>query len=256
MSSPGQSVTKYLYRESAAGAAVTGKIITDFTVVAAYRPRSGSITSWAHGSTITDLNIALGAAWAGWYGWTFTLPATAEVDCGIDIKPATGSDSIRVSAFSGEVEGKDLVDIFNAVNQPVVVISGSGTIGQVTPLTLVAKRYRQITFTFKDSVGANIDMTLGVNYTNYVFSTRDKTNQTLTPPKMDQTTGIVAGSGYVTVTILEAASFFAIMPEGASVTDSFDLRYELTADLVAVSGETVPLVQSSSLTLIRREGGT
>jgi hypothetical protein len=256
MTEPGNAIAKLIYRETAAGAAVTGSVIGDFTLVAAYLPRGGSPTAWSLGAVLYDLGALLGAAWNGYYFLKVTTPSVGDIDAGFDIKVASGTDVVRVASFTGEIEPKDLLSIFNAVNQPVVTLSGNGTIGQVTPLTLIAKRYRQVTFTFVDANGANIDMTSGTTYTNYPFSVRSKTDQNATPPKMDQTTGISAGNGYVTVTILEAASFFSAMPEGASPSDTLEVRYELTADLVAVTGETVSLVQSSPLTIARRETGT
>lgn len=256
MTEPGNAITKMLYREDAAGAPVSGLAIGAFTIVAAYMPRGGSPTVWSPGAVLYDLNALLGASYAGYYLLKVTTPSVGDIDAGFDVKPASGTDMVRTVSFSGEIEPKDLLSIFNAVNQPVVTVSGNGTIGQVTPLTLVARRYRQITFTFVDSNGNNIDMTAGTTYTGYAFSVRSKTDMTATPPKYDQTTNITAGNGYVTVTILEGASFFTALTEGASPVESLEVRYELTADLVAVAGETVSLVQSSPLTITRREVGT
>lgn len=256
MTEPSNTVTKFFYVSTAAPAAVTGLTIGNFLVVAVYKPRSSAPVAWTHASALVDLGTSLGVGWNGWYAWTYTMPAAGDSDCAIDITPTNAAHFLRFAASQGELEPKDLLSIYNAASKPVVTINGQGTIGQITPITLINKRYRKLTFTFVDSNGANIDMTAGVTYTNYVFGTRSKTDQTATPPKADQTTGIVGGNGYVEVTILEAASFFNALTEGASVQEKIEIFYELTADLVAVANETVPLVQSSLLTIYRREVGT
>ena len=255
MTEPLESCTKFIYRESAAGAAVPGKVLADFAFVAAYKTQAGASVSWSHSSAIVDLGALLGAAWNGWYAWTYIMPPE-EASCMIDPKVASGTDVLRPPMFSGEMEAKDLLSIFNAANKPVVSVAGEGTIGQITPLTLICKRYRIVTFTFTNEDGTPINMTLGVTYTNYVFGVRAKPDQTIIPPKVDQTTGIVAGNGFVTVTLLESASFFTILTEGAAAEDSYEARYELTADMVSPAGETVSLVQSSPLFIGRREVGT
>ncbi len=256
MTEPLDVRTKWIYRETAAGAAVPGKALADFAFLAAYKTPAGAVTAWTHSSSIVDVAAVLGASYNGIYAWSYTMPPQ-ESDAFIWPKPATGSDLISIVPISGEMEGKDLMSIFNAANRPVVIISGEGTIGQVVALTLVAKRYRKITFSFTNEDGSPIDMTIGTTYTNYTFSVRGKTDQTLTPPKYDQVvTNIAAGSGFVEVTILEAASFFSALTEGAAVADSYEARYELTADLVAVPNETVPVVASSPLFITRREVGT
>jgi hypothetical protein len=239
-----------------AGAAVTGLTLAAFTISAAYKPRNDVITAWTHGSTITDLGALLGASFDGYYVWQYTTPPVGDSDIFIDLDLVDTTRSWRFATVNGEMETKDIVSVFNAANKPVVTISNSGTLGQVTPLTMVSKRYRQVTFTFVDTNGNNINMTIGVTYTNFAFSVRSETDQTATPPKYDQITNITAGDGFVTVTILENASFFNALAEGAAPANDIKVLYELTADLVAVSGQTVSLVQSSPLTIIRREVGT
>ena len=256
MTEPSNSIAKFFYIGLAAGTPVTALAIGNFTVVAAYKPRSSATVAWTHASALVDLGALLGAGWNGWYAWMYTMPSVGDSDCMIDIKPNSAAHFLRFAAALGELEPKDLLSIYNAASKPVVTITGQGTLGQVTPITLVAKRYRRLTFTFVDNNGANIDMTAGTTYTNFVFGTRSKTDQTLTPPKADQTTGITGGVGYVDVVILEASSFFNILTEGATPLDKIEILYELTADLVAVASETIPLVQSSPLTIVRREVGT
>lgn len=256
MTEPLETRCKIIIRQTAAGVKVGGLGLSDFSILAVYRPNGGVVTAWSHSSTIVDIEAVLGASYKGWYAWIYTTPPQGDVDCGADIQPASGTDQIYFPKLTGEMEPKDLLSIFNVANRPQVTLSGQGTIGQVTPITMVAHRRQTLTFSFVDAAGDPVDMTDGVTYTNFRFSTRSKTDQTAAAPKMDQSTGITAADGSVSVAILEAASFYSVMPEGAAVEDSLELRYELVADLVAEAGETVSLVQSSPLTLLRRENGT
>lgn len=251
-----EPVGKLIFISDATGAPVTGLALVNFTILAVYKAIGASVSAWTHGSTITDMAALLGASYNGYYYWEYAAPPVGDTHFGIDIKPVSDAHYLRFATITGEMETKDILSVFNAANKPVVTISGSGTIGQVTALILVAKRYREITFTFVDSNGNNIDMTDGTLYENYQFSVRAKTDQTLTPPKYDQTANIVGGNGFVTIKILENASFFNYINEGATPETDKDVLYELTADLVTAPGETVSLVQSSPLTIIRREVGT
>ncbi len=253
MAQPASSVTKYVRRLTAAGAASTGKVLADFTVTAYHKPNGGAAATYTHGSTITELA-------SGYYAWTYNLPSTAGM-YGLDIVAVSGTDSVDLVPLNDELENADLDSIAASVNRPIVGLSGSGTIGQVTAITnMVNKRYRELTFTFVDENGANVDMT---TYTNITFGVRSKTDQTTTPPKIDAINGtatagstyvITAALGSIVVKVPEDATFF-VLPEGVSVTDSMELEYELTGDVGGVATKTVSLVSSSPMTLIRREVG-
>lgn len=250
---PGNGVTKYLRRLTAAGAASTGKVLADFTIAGYHKPTGGAAASYSHASTITELA-------SGYYAWAYTLPSTAGC-YGLDIVAASGTDSVDVVPINDELENADLDAIAASVNRPIVGLSGSGTIGQVTPITnMVNKRYRELTFTFVDAAGVAVDMT---TYTAITFGVRSKTDQTLAPPKIDAINGtvtaastyvITAALGSIVVKVPEDATFF-VLPEGASVTDSMELEYELTGDVGGTATKTVSLVSSSPMTLIRREVG-
>jgi len=248
MTQPLDTVTKFFRVLDAAGAAVAGLVLADFTFVAYVRPYGGADTAWAHSSTITQ-------PVSGFYAWTMTKHSAAGHD-GILILPVVTTRTIEFVSVSGEVETQDLDSLYGSVSRPVVTLSGQGTVGQTVPLVLVSKRYRKVRFTFVDDLGAQIDMTVDTTYTAYKWSVRATLDQTLAPPKYDQTTGITAGLGFVEVTILEASTFFNALLEGATVADTYEGRHELSADLVAVASETVALVPSSTLTMTRREHGT
>lgn len=245
---PGDPICKYFRIIADNGTAVPGAVIAALTLTAWHMPYGGAPATWTHGATLTEVAT-------GFYALTFTAPPTAG-QWALWIVPTDTTRQIEFASVSGETENQDLDSLHNAVSRPIIGVSGQGTIGQQVPLSLVAKRYRVVTFTFVDEDGDPIDMTVGTTYTNYRWSVRDPNDQTATPPKFDQTTGITGGLGFVRVTILEGSSFFAALPEGVNVEDDYNARHELVADLVAVAGETVALVPSSPLTLTRREEGT
>lgn len=251
---PGDPVNKFIRVTTAAGVAVTGLNLASFTVEAYYKAPGVAAATFTHASSITEMG-------SGWYLWTFTLPAVA-CEWAVRIARATGTDLVSPNRYDGETEGQDLDAIYAAVARPIVTLSGQGTIGQVTAVSLVAYRRRVLRFSFVDESGVAINMAAGTVYEAYAFSVRDPTDQTLTPPKFDGVHNtpagftIVGGSGYIDVTIPESASFFDAIDEGADVEDTHALRFELTGDVVGTSGQTVALVVSSPMTLLRREVGT
>lgn len=249
MAIPGEAQRRiFKVTNGTTGAAVTGLVLAGFTVEAyAYNRVAGTTASYSPAAALTEIG-------SGWYVLTASMP------------PNPGSFTLQITSnaghvvsptqWSGEVESNDLDIIAGLATRPAVIVTGQGTIGQVTPISLVRSRYRLLEWQFTDQAGALIDMTVGTTYTNYAFSVRDKVDQTLTPPKYDQTTGFTTGLGYVRLAILEASSFFTYLTEGAAALTSREVRYELTADLVSPASETVPIVQSSPLYLLRREVGT
>lgn len=245
---PNETVCKYFKILDEEGAPVAGAVVGDLTLTGWHRPAGGTPATWTLSATLTEVATNL-------YALTFLSPPTAG-QWGLWIDPVDTTQQIEFAHVSGETENQDLDSLHNAVSRPIIGVSGQGTIGQTVPLTLVAYRYRVITFIFNDEDGEPIDMTAGTTYTNYRWSVRARTSQSATPPKYDQTTNITGGVGFVNVTVLEAASFFGAISEGATPTDTYEARHELVGDLVAVSGETVALVPSSTLTLTRREEGT
>ncbi len=253
MAQPSSTVTKFIRRLTAAGAASTGKLLADFTITAYHKATGVAAAAFTHASTVTELTL-------GWYAWTYTLPTTVGF-YGVDINVASGTDTVDVIQIQDELEAADLDQIASLVNRPIVGVSSQGTIGQVQAITLVNKRYRKVRWTFVDENGDDIDMTAGTTYTAYAWSVRSLANQADTNYRVDATNGsptgfvITGGVGYVELTIPEAADFFDLT-EGVSALDSLDIRHELTADLVAVAGQTVALIPSSTLTLTRREVGT
>ena len=247
MSVPGDTTHRFIRVLDATGAGVAGLLIGAFTVTARSRAYgAGAWTTFTHGAALTDLG-------GGDYGLAFTLPTSAGWWRLIITHP---TNTVWPGSWEGELESSDLDAIAAYTVRPQVTLTGQGTIGQTVAVSLVAKRYRKIRFTFLDSLGAPIDMTAGTTYTNFAWSVRSATSQTATPPKYDQTASITGGSGFVEVTVVENASFFDALTEGATPLDRYECRHELTADLVAVAGQTVSLVPSSSLTLQRREVGT
>lgn len=230
-----------------AGAPVAGLTAGDFAVL---------VLANAYGATayadVSPAGIAIAAiaGHAGYYRLAHNYPAAAGW-LAVDVVPVNPLHQVVPLCWSGEVENADLDRLNANLQNPIVTLQLGGSLGQPVALSLVAHRHAVIPFAF-----TGVDMTPGVTYTNYRWSVRDAKDQTLAAAKYDQTTGILAADGLVTITIPETASFFSVMPEGASPADRYELRHELVADLVSASGETVSLVPSSSLTLQRREEGT
>ncbi len=255
MAQPTNTVTKFIRRTTAAGVAVTAQVLANFAITAWHHPTGGVAATHVHASTITEMS-------GGIYAWTYTLPATAG-HYGFDIGAASGTDTVEVLVITGELEQADLDAIQASVSRPIVGLTSQGTLGQVAPLTLVNKRYREVVFSFVDVNGAAIDMT---TYSNITFGVRSITDQTIAPPKVDaihgtptvgSTYAIIAASGTITVRIPEDATFFTLTEGATPDSDGQDeLRFELTGDQAATATKTVPLVSSSPLFITRREVGT
>ncbi len=253
MAQPGNTVCKILRRLTAAGVAATGKVLADFTGVGYTYPSGGPAASYT-------LTLAIAELANGYYAATYLLPSAAG-HYGVDILAASGTDTVEAVLFSGELEANDLDQMAALLARPVVGLSSSGTIGQQVSLTLVNKRYREIVFSFVDADGTAVDMT---TYTGVTFGVRSKTDQTLTPPKIDainttptaaSTYVITTAVGSITVKIPEDATFFTLT-EGATPSDTLELEYELTGDQGGDVKKTVALVPTSPLILTWREVGT
>ena len=254
MALPGEIVGKRLRVVNAAGTGVTGLLISDFTITSYYRQKGGSWTSYSAGAALTSLG-------SGLYGITYALPSV-PAQYFVQIIPTSASNYASVEAWEDEAESNDLDALYGLVARPLVTISGQGTIGQIKDVTITNKRHWLLTYGFADQNGNPIDMTIGTTYTNYKVGFRAVKDQTLTPPKLDAIHGtptgfaITAGLGVINVTIPMNCSIFGALTEGASVADSVIIKYEITGELVAAASERVALVQSSSMTLSRREEGT
>lgn len=260
MTQPAEAITKFLKVTDGAGTAVTGLTAAAFAFVAFTKPYAAAAAAYAHGSTITELT-------GGWYAWTFTA-ASLPGHTAVDIALVSTSNSLRFAACSGETEGHDLASIYALVALPRVTLSPAGSIGQRVPVTVVAGRRITLRFSFVDFTAAPIDMTVGGTYTAYTFGVRTLGDQRTTgtglpAANIDCVAGsptgfaVNAGLGFVDVVIPETAPFLALAEAAAPDPDGKrdDLRFELTADLVAAAGQTVSLVPSSPLTVIRREVG-
>lgn len=252
-------VSSVVYRafrvvDPSTGLGVTGLVVGDFTI-ASYSRAYGA-AAW--GSYVSSYAIA--EIGDGWYSLTFTNPSSAGYRL-ITIKLANCIYAMNISGLDGEVMTQDLASIYAAVAKPVVVLSGTGSIGQRVPLTLIAYRYRVQTVVFRDTNGVAIDLS-GATYNNFLLSVRDKTQSNATG-KWDMTTavptpGSVTGdaSGNLVITWPEDATFYAKIVNPATSFDPYsDLAYEVTADQLSTA-KTIALIPSSPISLLRREVGT
>lgn len=253
MAQPGNTVCKILRRLTAAGVAATGKVLADFTGVGYTYPSGGPAASYT-------LSLAVAELANGYYAVTYLLPSVVG-HYGVDIKAASGTDTVEAVLFSGELEANDLDQMAALLARPIVGLTSSGTIGQQVSVTLVNKRYRELVFGFVDANGVAVDMT---TYTGLTFGVRSKTDQTATPPKVDATNGlataagtwvITAAVGSITVKVPEDATCFNLT-EGASPVDSIEHEYELTGNQGGDATKTVSLIPTSPLILTWREVGT
>jgi hypothetical protein len=229
------------------GVGVTGLTSANFTLASYKRPYGGAWATYA-------ASIAIAEIADGWYGLTFTNPSTAGYRL-VTIKAnVPASHKLNISAIDGEVMTQDLATIFAATARPVVRIASTGSVGQTVPLSMVAKRWFQRTFTFVDSSGDPI--TLLSTYGSFRISVRAK-DQDDPDAFWDGTDLVADDAGNLVVTIPEDADFFDALPEPTLESqDTVVLRYEIAADYNSEAAKTVSLVPSSQLTLTRYEVGT
>jgi hypothetical protein len=255
MARPGDTIRRYLRIEDNAGAGVTGLTIAALTVTAGkWNDGSGSPASHSPSAALTE--VGLGVYWL-----SYTLPNAAG-SFYVQVLPVSASHHPHVRGWEDVVEANDIDSVGSLVARPVVTVGNSGTLGQVTPISIPSKRRAVLTFAILDQNGDPIDMTGGVTYTNFKVGFRSQTDMTATPPKLDAVHGtptgfgIVTSDGLVVVTIPMACTIFNVLAEGASPETSETINYEITAEVVGTSpAERIAVVASSPLTITRREEG-
>lgn len=249
---PGDTYPAIIFIRDGDGAAVTGEAIGDLTIYA--RQRAAGAASWSaltHGATLTELG-------SGYYALDFDLPASAGTwylrvtsDNGYDVLP---------NRFSGELEAQDYDSLYASIQRPVATFTSAFTLGATQALSLVAYRYAEITATVQDQNGTAVDLS---GYTGLTMSVRT-TAQTDDPTgvSFDGTDGsptgfAISGStgGTLSITIPEDASFFVAIDDNITA-GSTTLKYEIVGNKAGDASKTVPLIRSSTLTLLRREVGS
>jgi len=240
----------------AAGAAVTGLTLADFTVTARVRGYGASV--W---STFTS-NAAIVEIGGGDYALAFSAPPSAGW-FRVKIIPAVASRAVWSSSWEGECETQDLDSMYTGLSAVQLGEIRNVYLGFTWAAELIAYRYQEWSIPMVDQTGAPVDLS---GYTSLALSVRT-INQTT--KKLDATNGSPTGfvltasaGGIITVkwpeslgTLGSAADIYSIVPAG-STTMSENLYYEITGDVGGDATKTVPLVRSSALVVGRREVGS
>ncbi|MEY2655591.1 MAG: hypothetical protein RLZZ524_2619, partial [Pseudomonadota bacterium] len=109
----GESITLRLIRQTAAGAASTGKVLGDFVVV-------------INGATVTPSGFAEGATVGTWRAYSCTIVAPAAAGTfALHVEPASGTDIVAWSI--DQVELNDLDTVANLVGVGVGAVAAVGT---------------------------------------------------------------------------------------------------------------------------------
>lgn len=254
---PGDTDYRVIWIFDADGNAVTGEALGDFTVTARYIDYAGAAASYTHNAALTE--IASGA-----YDFSFSRPANA----GFFDLWVTNDNGYNVieNHFFGETENYDYDYLVSKVIRPVARIQDGFTIGTAIPLTMVSDRFQDaISVTIEDTDGNPI--TLDTTYDNYRLAIRNEAATVIydyyesggtwyekkdaeAPVAMDQDVIEVNDSGVLAITLPEDAQFYEQL---TGSTQSLGLYYDVRADKLAVA-KTVPIIRSSALNLLRREG--
>ncbi len=204
--------------------------------------------TWSHGSVV--VHIA-----AGWYTHTYTTPPIASQFI-INAQPIntnyrSSPVAFRSVSYQGEVEDQDLDSLYVRQARPVVTIRGTGTVGQIQPITLYNNRYRKMEFTFVDQ--DDVPIMLATTYDNVALAVRSADQSTVVYSSSSITT--IYDSGLMRIEWPEDAGFFATaMPIGTVAP--VQLYWEVTGNLGHDVTKTVSLIPSSILNLLRSEVGT
>jgi len=245
---PSETTHRLIRVKTAAGVAVTGLTLANFTVEAYARGYGASaFTTYTANATITEIG-------AGRYNFSFdTPPAAGWWD--VHIKSNTAGNQVYSSHFEGELETQDYDSLFGQVLRPTATLTASAQLGATLSLELIANRYRSLSIPVTDDNDDPVDLSA---YTNLRMSVRSK-NQTTTKWDAGPTatpTGFVISAtagGLLLIEIPEDATLFSALAVGS---DRVDLYWEVTGDQGGVTGKTVPIIRSSPLALTRREVGT
>ena len=222
-----------LYWQTDAGAAATGKVLTDLTYKMTLDGADAGITP-----TLTDVatvgNFRL-------YTLDFTSPATAGE---LVIHLETDDGHLSYDTIMDEVVLYDSDAILSLITSPVIATLTSGGPSGDTTLRLVKSTYVPIAFTVRDATGAVVDLS-GYDTPDFAVKSQDGTTTVYS-----QTTGITMTSGgLVTIAVPENAGFYAALTAGV---DGIELYWDFVADEAADNDKTRCLARGR-LVLLRTE---
>ncbi len=239
---PGDTVTFVVGRQTSAGAASTGKTLSDFTIQAKKDGVNVTLSP-----TVTERDTV--GTWRE-YAIAFVLPVNGPYNFHMRIVPASGTDVLNPGVFMGEAEQQDIDSIYATTIRPVGSLSTSSVFASEVQLEMIAYRYNSIAVHIVTQGGADVDLS---GYNNWRFSVWDKTHSgsVLYTSALD-----IAGdaSGSLTFHIPENAAFYSQI--AAAVTASSDfatLYYDVIGDAASDATKTQTVLRGK-LILWRYEG--
>lgn len=136
---PGDLIEVNVWRQTAAGAASTGKVLADFIIDQQLDGDAVSMT-WVVTEGVTD------GTWRA-YKFASTLPSTAGY-LQLFFQPATGTDFLSPSKFGGEIESYDMDSMaalfLSSQGIPAVTSAADNTLGDIVD----GDTYKSATLTF------------------------------------------------------------------------------------------------------------
>lgn len=239
---PGDTVYFVVYRQTAGGAASTGKVLADFNIVGY---KDGVITS----ASPSIASIGSGIKWQA-YKLGVTLPATGPYQFACLVEPASGTDIIQGGYITANVEQQDLDSVTALVIRPTGSLSSTSVMASNVTLNVISYRQTPIAVSVTNQAGTAVDLS---SYSNWKFSVWDKTHSgsILYTDALD-ISGSIAGA--LTFTIPETAAFYSqIAAAYSSNNDSVTLYYDVIGDLGGDAAKTRTILRGQ-LILLRSEG--
>ena len=223
---PGEALSLVVGRQTIAGAASSGKIISDFSVGWKKDGVTTAITT-----SCTEVDTV--GSWRE-YRISITLPTGGPYNLHGRISAIAGTDVVDGGVFDAEIETHDY-DSLAALLPVIPVAVLSATTRQADPQTLklIANRYTPVSFAVKDSAGAVVPLD---TYTNWRFGVWDKTHSGAI---YSLTTGITGSAlGIAAWSVPETATFFGAMTAAiAAGQDQIELYWDLVGDLAGVAAQ-------------------
>jgi len=175
-----------------------------------------------------------------------TLPGSAGY---FNVFITAGSNTVENGRWHGELEEQDIDSLFAIVVRPMSQLSGASAIASEVPLTINARRYKELSVSVVDQNGTPIDLS---GYNNWRWNVRDQKH---TGGVYSLTSGITGSvGGVVSWTVPEDAAFNSFMDTAIAAGDNqVTLYYDMIADAAATASRTEAVFRGT-LTLVRWEG--
>lgn len=239
----GDPVTFMIARQTAAGAAATGKVLADFTIAAT---KDGVVT-------VLTPAVTEGATVGAWreYAVAITLPASGPYFFHCRVEVASGADLIDGGVIDVEVEAQDFDSIYALVATPVPLSTAPVALGAERTLTMIAYRENIVAQTITDQSGGVFD---GSGYGNMRFTVWDAAHSGGAGAFYTLSSGITFSAlGVLAFTVPEDAAFYSqIAAAIAASLNQKTLYFDVIGD-VSGATHTRPILRGQ-LSLLRYEG--